>query len=94
MDFGITPQQVAEVVALWRRCGQQLDALGSLGGELSGSAASAFIAVDDCRRTTREAAASRAAQLDALASALTRFGALTEEADAAAASALADRRRS
>ncbi|ALG83907.1 hypothetical protein [Gordonia phthalatica] len=94
MDFGITPSQLAEVVALWRRCGRQLDGLSLSGGELTGSGSLAVTAVNECRRATRETCAARARQLDALASALARFGALTEEADAAAAAALADRRRS
>lgn len=91
MDFGITPRQLADIVALWRRCGDQITDPPVRLGELP-AVGVAFPALAACGRTTREAVAARSDQLDALADALARFGALTEAADDAAATALAGRR--
>ena len=93
MDFGITPHRLAEVVALWRRCGREVALLDLPDGDLVAVESEAVAALNDCRRTATEATAARSGQLDALAEALSHFGALTEEADAAAAAALAERRR-
>lgn len=93
MSFGITPEQVAAIVALWRRCGREIADLdcGS-GGAAAGSLA--FENLADCRRTTRVATKARSAQLSALADALATFRALTVSADETAATTLAERRRS
>ncbi|MBM7367335.1 hypothetical protein [Gordonia hydrophobica] len=94
MDFGITPQQLAQVVARWRHCGTQIADLAPEVGDLPVSGSAAAQALNTCLRTTRAVTTGRATQLHALADALDRFGALTVEADAAAAAALAERRRS
>lgn len=94
MDFGITPEQLAQIVARWRQCGRQLADLVIGGGDLPVSGSISVRALNDCLRVTRTTTTGHATHLDALADALDRFRSLTVEADEAAAVALAERRRS
>lgn len=93
MDFGITPEQLTDVVALWRRCGRQVAAADCDVDDLPASGSAAFASLNACLHTTGVAADTRSQQLEALADALARFASLTVEADASAAAALAARRQ-
>lgn len=94
MDFGITPQQLVDIVTLWRRCGRQIADTDCGVGDLPVSGSAALASLNACLGATRDATTARSQQLDALADALATFGALTVEADASAAAALAAKRQS
>lgn len=93
MDFGITPDQVAQIVGRWRHAATELAGLDTETGEFAVSGSFTLDALAGAVAASGEAGRARSHELGALADALVGFNTCTVDSDEAAAAALAATRR-
>ncbi|MGB3301340.1 hypothetical protein [Gordonia sp. (in: high G+C Gram-positive bacteria)] len=89
MGFGITTENIAEIVAKWRQCGTEIGALSYQAADLSLAGSRSAPALRDAGNAAHGCARSVSTNLSGLADALQAFNARTVESDRAAAAALA-----
>ena len=93
MNFGITPDQAAAIVALWRRSADAIAGLDCAAGDLGAAGSFALDALGGTLTATRAVAGAQSRQLSGLADALAAFNTRTVDSDESAATAVAATRR-
>ncbi|KXT56446.1 hypothetical protein Y710_13245 [Gordonia sp. QH-12] len=93
MGFGITPDQLNSIVALWRRSSDEIAGLDCAAGDLSLAGSRSAESLRACAAAVHDAAAALSRHLAGSAAALEKFNTTTVESDRACAADLAALRR-